>query len=469
MMTETATADLCRLKIRAQDRVLDLAIPTDVPLADLLPVILEKAGEDLNEAGLEHGGWVLQRVGDEPFDPEETAVGLQLRDGETLLLLPQRSALPAARLDSLVDAVAESVRTLPYPWTAEASRWVLRFSALAVFLTTGVVLAQSGNADGRATVAMGVGMVTLAGAGAAARAMEDKTGGAMLGLLSSAFLAFAGSLYAAPMRQSLAASASSTQTGVEVVAAAVAGITGAVLAANVVGGFGVIFGSEIFFFLCWAFSGLLMITMDIPFWRASGAAGALALTLGSFVPIVSFSLSGLRLPLLPTNADQLQEGTAPVPAEAVAIRAAETDRWITGFHTAIGLVCLVAEVSMARHPYAPQLLTVVVFAALLVLHSRSLGTAWQRLALLIPAVAGCLALAVVLAGSASALERLALTSLLCFAASVTMILAWVVPGRRFVPHWAHAGDIVQWGCAIALIPVVLWALGVNNYFRLLHG
>lgn len=63
-MSEGSLNGLCRLTVRAPDKTLDLAVPADVPIADLLPVIAGHAGEDLSEHGLEHGGWVLQRLGE---------------------------------------------------------------------------------------------------------------------------------------------------------------------------------------------------------------------------------------------------------------------------------------------------------------------------------------------------------------------------------------------------------------------
>ncbi|MYS20668.1 WXG100 protein secretion system (Wss), protein YukD, partial [Streptomyces sp. DvalAA-14] len=103
---------LCRLTVRAPDTSLDLAVPSDIPLADLLPVIVGHAGDDLAEAGLEHGGWALQRIGGAPLDPEGTPQSLELRDGEVLLLRPLAETLPPVRFDNLVDGVSSTMRGL---------------------------------------------------------------------------------------------------------------------------------------------------------------------------------------------------------------------------------------------------------------------------------------------------------------------------------------------------------------------
>ena len=63
MATKTATGGLSRITIVAPRTRMDLALPSDVPLADLLPTLLRYAGEDLADEGVRHGGWSLSRLG----------------------------------------------------------------------------------------------------------------------------------------------------------------------------------------------------------------------------------------------------------------------------------------------------------------------------------------------------------------------------------------------------------------------
>ncbi|GAB1340694.1 hypothetical protein ACE1SV_72840 [Streptomyces sp. E-15] len=185
---------MCRVTIRAPERILDLAVPADIPLADLLPVVVAQAGEQLEEAGLEHGGWVLQRIGGAPLDGELTLDAHDLRDGEVLLLRPETEALPPVRHDNLVDAVAGTVRELPHAWTPEISRWTLRLMTGAALLACLVVLALPGDPVSRAALAAGAALLALAGAGAAARVMEDPPGAVVLGLGAGLLLGLAGVL-----------------------------------------------------------------------------------------------------------------------------------------------------------------------------------------------------------------------------------------------------------------------------------
>jgi len=102
-LTDSPVASLCRITVRTPVRSIDLAVPSDVPVADLLPTLLSYGGDDLAESGIEHGGWVLQRLGGAPLDEEHTIDAADLRDGETIFLRPRADTLPEPHFDDLVD------------------------------------------------------------------------------------------------------------------------------------------------------------------------------------------------------------------------------------------------------------------------------------------------------------------------------------------------------------------------------
>ncbi|MFD4687720.1 type VII secretion integral membrane protein EccD, partial [Streptomyces sp. NPDC058461] len=143
-MSDNQVAGLCRLTVRAPARTIDLAVPADVPVADLLPAVLGYAGDDLEETGVDHGGWVLQRLGGEPLDEERSLDFFDLRDGETVYLRPRVDALPEVHLDDLVDGISTALRDRPHGWTAAAGRALLRGLAVTVLAVGLVVLALPG-------------------------------------------------------------------------------------------------------------------------------------------------------------------------------------------------------------------------------------------------------------------------------------------------------------------------------------
>src|SRR5689334_12048064 len=104
-MTNTTT-DTCRITVVAPAGWIELAVPTDIPIADLLPALVQEAGEHAAEEGLEHSGWILQRLGQEPLDEDLTPAGLDLLDGDTLYLRPRDRALPVLEFDDIVDGVS---------------------------------------------------------------------------------------------------------------------------------------------------------------------------------------------------------------------------------------------------------------------------------------------------------------------------------------------------------------------------
>ncbi|MET8566292.1 type VII secretion integral membrane protein EccD [Streptomyces flaveolus] len=465
-MSEASVAGLCRVTIRAPERVLDLAVPEDIPLADLLPVIVAQAGEQLEEEGLEQGGWVLQRIGGEPLDPESTPGSLDLRDGEVLLLRPEAEALPPVRFDNLVDAVASTVRGLPHAWSPAVSRWTLRAATGAALVVCLAVLLLPGDVTSRASLAAGAALLALAGAGAAARALDDPPGGVLLGLAGAAFLGLAGLLV---VGDPWSAGRTHAQAGAELLAAGAAGGTGIALALSVVAGFGAVFAAALVVCGAGVLGGVLMLTLDVPFAGAAGAIAAAVLVFGAFVPRLAFSLSGLRLPPLPTTPEQLQEGIEPHTGEEVAAQAAATDRWMSGLYGGVGLVCALCLAGLARRPETPQLVTGGLLALLLVLHGRNLGTSWQRLSLVVPALAGPLAAALMIARDGGEGTRLLTAAVLLGVAVAAALATWVVPGRRMLPHWGRAGDLLQSAVAFALLPAVLWTLGVYQMLRSANG
>nr|ANO42287.1 type VII secretion integral membrane protein EccD [Streptomyces sp. SAT1] len=466
-MSESSMNGLCRLTVRAPEKTLDLAVPADVPIADLLPVIATHAGEDLAEQGLDHGGWSLQRIGGSPLDLEGTPASLELREGETLLLRPRRQELPPVRYDSLLEAVSAAVRALPHAWTPDVSRWVLRTLMGAALLGCLVLLATSGAAGSdRVVLASGAALLALSGAGSAARVLEDRPGGVLLGLFGAAFLAVSGLLLTGGGRPGDGAART---VGAHLLAAGAAGAVGLVLATAMVAGYPVVFAAAGVLCLAAVFGGGVMLGLDVSFPQAASAVAVGVVVLGAFVPMLSFSLAGLRLPPLPTNPEQLQEGIEPRTEGDVAAGAAAVDRWMTGLYGAVGLVCLVCLAAMAQRPGTAETVTSLLLSVLLALHARNLGTSWQRIALVLSAGLGSLLLTVESARAHGIRGELLGTAALLVAAALAGVVCWTVPGRRLLPHWGRAGDLLQSAAALGLLPTTLWVLDVYRRLRGLNG
>ena len=192
-MSPNVGADLCRVTIIAPRTRVDMALPVDVPLADLLPTLLRHAGEDLPDAGLVHSGWVLQRMGETPLDPARTVSSLGVRDGEILHFRPRQAQLPELAFDDVVDAIATASRDRSDRWQPSTTR-AFSFAVVAGALALGALaLALSGPPWTIPTLSGAVlTLATLITGTALSRAMADARAGAVLGYLAVPFGLFTG-------------------------------------------------------------------------------------------------------------------------------------------------------------------------------------------------------------------------------------------------------------------------------------
>ena len=108
-MSSAGGTDLCRITVVGPSRRVDIALPGYVSFADLFPAVARYAGLDGPDAVGETGGWVLQRLGQEPFSPAMTPLQAGLRDGEMIYLRPHRSQLPQLAFDDVADVIATAL------------------------------------------------------------------------------------------------------------------------------------------------------------------------------------------------------------------------------------------------------------------------------------------------------------------------------------------------------------------------
>jgi type VII secretion integral membrane protein EccD len=466
-MTENSVAALCHLTVRAPAKTMDLAVPADVPVADLLPTVLRYSGEELEENGLDHGGWVLQRLGGSPLDDEGTLESLDLKDGEVLYLRPHSDALPEVRLDDLVDGIANHTRERLHGWSPEAGRRLLRGAvAVCVLTALGVLAWPGGPVVPRAVTAAVAGLLLLAGAASASRAVGDAATAATLGFLAVPCLALAGWLLPGG---ALSGPHSHDVLGARLLAAGATAAGGATLAVAAAAVYIPLFIATAVVAVATVSAGVLMSVVDVPVDGAGAAVAAVAVVLGGFVPALSFKLAGMRMPPLPTSAQQLQEGIEPYSGSDVATRTELAGSWMTALYGATGAVCAGCLAALVRLPGLPEVLTACTLSLLLLLHGRGMVNVWQRLALVVPGLWGAFLLAVGTAARLSPADRpVFVVGLLALAAALA-VASWTVPGRRMLPHWGRAAELLQSLLAIALLPLTLWVLGVFGALRAING
>ncbi|MEU1285414.1 type VII secretion integral membrane protein EccD [Kitasatospora sp. NPDC005856] len=466
-MSSSVVAGLCRLRFHAPGTAFELAVPADVPLADLLPAVLGHAGAELAEEGLEHGGWVLQRLGEEPLDEERTPEVLGLHDGDALYLRARHEALPEVHFDDLVDGVATGVNERGDTWRPALTRVLSLALALTALAAGWVLLALPGPAAPRETAAAAVAVLLLLGAASASRAMADAGAGAALGAAAVPYLALAALLLPHGPGGS-GGGGGGELLGARILAASSAGAGAAVLAVAAVGAAAPLFLGVALVALLGVVSGVLVLA-GMTLAQLVAVVAVVAVLVGAFVPSLAFRLSGLRLPMLPRNADELQENIEPVPAAAVLPRALVADDYLMALHTAIGAVCAVCLTVLPFSDGWAGPAEAGALSLLLLLHGRAVGSIRQRLAVLLPGVLGGLVLVARAATGASTLDRLELLGALLALTAALLVAAWTVPGRRLLPYWGRIADILHTLSALALLPLALQACGVYHTLRGLGG
>lgn len=466
-MSESSVAGLCRLTVRAPARTIDLAVPADVPVADLLPTVLRYAGEEVEENGLEHDGWVLQLLGGKALDEESTLGALALKDGDVLYLRPHTDALPEVRLDDLVDGIAAVTQDRLHGWTPEAGRRLLRALIVVVLVVALLVLCRpGGSAAVRAATAGAVGLVLLAGAASAGRAVGDAATGATLAFMAAPCLALAGWLLPGG---EITGPQGHEVFGARLLAAGAAWAGGAVLGLAMVAVYTPLFLASAVVALASAAAGALMTVLGLAVDDSAGAVAAVVVLFGGFVPALSFKLAGMRMPALPTNARELQEGIEPYGGPDVATRTELASKWMTALYAATGVICAGCLATLALNPDLPESLTAVALSLLLLMHGRGMVNVRQRLTLVVPGAWGAALLTLSLAGSAPSSDRPLLVVGLTALAAALAIATWTVPGRRMVPYWGRAAELLHSLLAIGLLPLTLWVLGVFGALRALTG
>ncbi len=457
------SGEMCRLTICGPTSHIELAVPVHVSVADLIPTFLDHLGPELAGAGLEHDGWVLQRLGEPALDEDLGTAALGLYDGDVLHLRPRGDQLPPVDFDDLVDGVATGTADRPDRWRPEMTRRLL-LGLVGVVLALGVVATPLGGGGGMTAMVAGVAaVVLLLGAAAASRSLGDATAGVLLAVGSIAFTGVGGLTLTAGGYRGFAGPGMVTATGL--LAAGAWAATMALLARAAVGSAQPGFTATAFAAVLIGLSGLLVPVAKVD--RAGSAAIVLAVTLalGAAVPVIASRFAGLRIPPLPSSPDEFQQDIDPEPSRLVLARTARAHSHITALYLGLGVVataCL-AVLGVTTGLWA-RLLTVVA-SLLLMLHARELFGVRARLAVFVPGVAGLAVLVLDQSLNAPPASAPAVVVAMVITAGALLAIARVLPGRRMLPHWGRVADLTHSAAAVAIIPLVLAVIGLYARMR----
>ncbi|MER5894111.1 type VII secretion integral membrane protein EccD [Streptomyces sp. NPDC001876] len=128
----------CRITVVAPDGRVDVALPEDVPVADLYPEILRLSGQSPTP-GAPVGYHLVRRDGT-VLDSGRTLAGQRILDGELLSLRPFSESLPPAVFDDVSDAVATAVARDRTLWGDSLMRSAGLFGGSVLLVLLGFVL-----------------------------------------------------------------------------------------------------------------------------------------------------------------------------------------------------------------------------------------------------------------------------------------------------------------------------------------
>ncbi len=463
-MASAAGSDLCRVTVVGPSRRIDIAFPGYVTFADLFPTVAKHAGLSGPDVVGEQGGWVLQRLGEEPFAPAMTPQQAGLRDGETIYLRPRRAQIPRMAFDDVADVIASGLSDLPGRWAVRQARWVALGAALAALAAGAVFILRSGPPGPVPGVAAAAVAVTLLLAVlSVSRAAGDSRAGATLGYAALPYAFLAGLL--GPARAVPLAHLGAVHMLSAFAAVALTAVVAAVASAELWLYFGVVVASLLAVLGAWV--GYMF---GVGFAAAAAVVAVLALALTPLIPAVSFWLARMALPQVPRHADDLRQDTLTIDGSEVFGRTASADQFVTAAVSGIGLVGAAAAVALAFTRSWLGLGTCAVLACTLLLRARLFRGLSQRLWLLVPGFGGLALLAIGEVHGSSQAQHLALAlgPLVAGVAVVVGVGMWL-PSHRPSPFWGRVADIADTALNIGLIPLALGVAGVFGQVRGLGG
>ncbi|MEH0938172.1 type VII secretion integral membrane protein EccD [Micromonospora psammae] len=457
--TKTATGGLSRITIVAPRTRMDLALPSDVPLADLLPTLLRYAGEDLADEGVRHGGWALARLGGQPLDGGRTAAQLGIRDGEVLYFNPRAAATPEIVFDDVVDAVATATNQRAGTWQVGTTR---AFSVLLAGLTLAAgaavtLLAGPPQLPG-ALAALLVAVALVVTAAVLSRAVGDSRTGAVLAVAGIGYAAVSGLLVLGGDR-GLTELASP-----HVLLAGTAVVLFGAVAALAVGDRMPLFLGAVAVGAAAGFGALLCLALGIDAAAAAAVVATVAFATVPMLPMTAYRLARLPVPSIPTGPDDLKTDTETVDGRRVLRQSERADEFLTGLLWTVSLLVLGSQVVLAVDGRLPAVLLCLVLALLSLLRARPFIGRAQRTPVLVAGTAGLLltAAAVFAAGSPAVRLGVVLGGLL-LTTVVSLIYGLTVAGKRISPVWGRVLDIVEILLIVALVPLAVWVCGAYGW------
>jgi type VII secretion integral membrane protein EccD len=440
-----------------------LALPADVPLADLLPTLLHYAGGEAAGDGA-GAGWALSRLGGMALDSSRTPSQLEVRDGELLYLRPRGGEAPMLVFDDVVDAVATATNERSDRWRPATTRiFGLALGTIALLAGAAVLLFTGPPQFLPGLIGLGSALIMMVVAMILARAVGDSGAGVVVAAVAMIYAAVGGLLISAADRPL-------SSLAIPHVLLAVT----AVLLVTVVAAIGVVDAAPFFLAV-----GVVTVAAELTaavcllFGVTPPAAAAIVATV-SFatlpaLPMFAYRLARLPIPTVPTEIEALKSDTETVDGARVLQRSARAEGFLTGMLGAISVIGAAAAVATSTVG-TPGVALAAALGLVLMARARLFRSRAQRLCLLI---GGAIALgATIFALFQSAGYQMRLTGILGVTIAIALISIGFGLARkadRRSPVWGRILDLLEIVLILGLVPLAMWVCGLYGWIRTIRG
>ena len=440
-----ATRALLRVTVQSEGRRLDVGVPAQLPLIELMPGFARSLG--VLDHTMTHAGYALQRADGTRLDPGRNAAEQNVVDGE-LLMLARGVLLAEPRVyDDIVEAVLDATADQHRPWTPkDNARTALAASLSLLGLCAVLLLAGTRGLGAGALIAAGGSVLLLVTATVIARLGQHEAGQG-LGLAAAAFGALTGYLFV-PAGQTLWGWPLAT----------------AGLGALLIGSLALALGRE----------GREVHLVPVALGAAIGATGALAallpehgvavltlmlavvITLGNSLPWLALSSTRIRV-ISPQSDLEVFDAPQPIDSDDVRRRAAAGHRTLIALRIALGLAALAVTPLVAAQNPAGALLCGLGFLGMMFPARQSFARA-EVIAVMGLGTAGIAATGIT-ASLALPGIRLPLLIVLISAAVIVVTITLLDPRARL--RLARLADGAEVAILAVLLPLGVIAAGLT--------
>ncbi|PRW63121.1 type VII secretion integral membrane protein EccD [Actinopolyspora mortivallis] len=457
----TGTTVFSRVTVVAPKTRIDLALPADVSVADLLPMLLDMAHEATPDGGARHGGWCLARLGDAPLDTSQTLASLGIVDGDMLQLRRKSDDPPPPLYDDVVDALAEAEPGSYRPWTKETAAKTGHAAGALAMIASAVALGMATLPQGMifhvvaAVTGLAVAIFATGTGAIVTRAYGAATTGTVISAAGGLPMAFVAGLNIVPGQE----------VRPKLLLASALVLIFASVSLMVIGA-GIITFIAAATLALFAVIGFVVATL-VPAATLPGiAAGAAAVGLAgiSMLPRITIQLAKLPLPHVPGSSEDLKEDGGFPDYHEIQRQSGLAHQYMTGLIIGCGTTAALGAIFATTASNIWGFLLAVVVATVLMLRGRNYANGSQAIALLLSGLLAALGVTVELLLPTATTPLQKLTWIfwpLLLLGIAAIVLGVVFPNKRFSPVQRRSVDIIE---AVLIALVLPLALGVMDVY-----